>query len=64
MLLRRRDDSYRSGHPTPADTLLVIEASNPTIGSGRRDELPTYAGYSISEVWLPDSNSPRIEART
>ena len=61
MLLRRREGSYRSRHPEPADVLLVVEVSDTTIRSDRRVKLPYYANNGILEAWLFDINGDAIE---
>ena len=43
MLLRRRDDFYRSGHPAPTDVLLLIEVSDSSLSFDRNEKLPRYA---------------------
>ena len=53
-LVRRRADFYRSGHPTPADVLLVIEVADTSLETDQRIKLPTYARASLPEVWLLD----------
>ena len=52
MLLRRRDDFYRSGHPAPADVLLLIEVSDSSLSFDRNQKLPRYAPAGIPEVWI------------
>jgi Uma2 family endonuclease len=54
MLLRRRPDSYRRGHPRPADVLLIVEVGATSAGLDRRVKLPLYARFGILEVWLVD----------
>lgn len=51
-LLRRRDDYYGDGHPTPADALLVVEVADTTVIKDRTVKLPLYARVSIAEAWL------------
>ncbi|MCI0345673.1 MAG: Uma2 family endonuclease [Chloroflexi bacterium] len=53
-LLRRRDDFYRTAHPTPADVLLFVEVADSLLAEDRRTKLPLYARYAIREVWLVD----------
>jgi Uma2 family endonuclease len=61
MLLRRREGSYRSRHPEPADVLLIVEVSDTTIRSDRRVKLPYYANNGIPETWLIDINGEAVE---
>jgi len=53
-LLRPRADFYRTAHPTPADTLLAIEVSHPTLAYDRDVKAPLYARHGIAELWLFD----------
>jgi len=53
-VLKPRSDAYRSAHPRPADTLLVIEVADTSLESDREVKLPLYAGAGIPEVWLVD----------
>lgn len=62
MLLRWRDDFYDSGHPGPADVLLVIEVSDSTLSYDRNEKLPRYARAGIPEVWIANRPNRRIEA--
>ena len=54
LALKRRDDDYARSHPTPADTLLVIEVSDSTraFDLGRKAEL--YARFGVAEYWVVD----------
>jgi len=61
MLLRYKDDFYRSGHPQPSDVLLLIEVADTTIDSDRELKIPLYAEDGIIEVWLIDINNACIE---
>jgi Uma2 family endonuclease len=53
-LVSRRADDYESGHPTPADVLLVIEVSDTTPAFDRNVKASLYAGAGIAEYWLVD----------
>jgi Uma2 family endonuclease len=56
-LLRPRADFYRTAHPMPADTFLVVEVADTTLQTDRTTKLPLYAKDGIPEVWivnLPD----------
>jgi Uma2 family endonuclease len=61
MILRYKEDFYRSGHPQPSDVLLLIEVADSTIESDRELKIPLYAEDGITEVWLVDINSACIE---
>ena len=62
MLLRRREDFYRSGHPAPADVLLLIEVSDSTLSFYRNQKLPRYARAGIPEVWIVNRPDRCIES--
>ena len=60
-VVRRRSDYYRQAHPTPADTLLVIEVADSSIDYDRDVKVPLYARTGIPEVWLCDLPRERVE---
>ena len=62
MLLRRRDDFYRSGHPAPPDVLLLIEVSDSSLSFDYNQKLPRYAAAGIPEVWIVNRPDRRIES--
>ncbi|MEA3642621.1 MAG: Uma2 family endonuclease [Lamprobacter sp.] len=61
MLLRPRDDFYASAHPTPTDTLLVIEICDSSLRYDREVKVPLYAAHGVPEVWLVDLQHRRLE---
>ena len=56
VLLRPRSDFYASGHPGPADILLVIEVAESSIEYDRDVKAPLYARSTVHEYWLVDLN--------
>jgi Uma2 family endonuclease len=60
-LLAPRADTYRTAHPRPEDTLLVIEVADTSLEFDRDVKVPLYAGAGIPEAWLVDLNAGRIE---
>lgn len=54
LLVRPRDDHYRSAHPQPEDVLLLIEVAETSRDYDRQIKLPLYARAEIPEVWLAD----------
>ncbi|HVC33433.1 MAG TPA: Uma2 family endonuclease [Chloroflexota bacterium] len=62
MLLRRKPDFYRSGHPRPEDVLLLVEVADSTLAYDREVKLPLYARFGIPEVWLLDVENDAIVA--
>jgi Uma2 family endonuclease len=53
-LLRYGDDYSAGAHPGPADTLLVIEVADTSLGHDRHTKLPPYARFQVPEVWIVD----------
>lgn len=51
-VVRYRADGYQTGHPGPADTLLVIEVADTSVESDRQRKIPLYARAGIPEAWL------------
>ncbi|BBC23540.1 hypothetical protein ABRG53_1283 [Pseudanabaena sp. ABRG5-3] len=62
MVLNYKEDFYRSGHPQPADVLLLIEVADSTVDSDRQLKIPLYAEDAIVEVWLVDINCRSLSA--
>jgi len=54
LLLKHREDYYASKHPSPEDTLLLLEVSDTTLGFDLNVKLPIYAATGIPEVWIAD----------
>ena len=59
-VLRRRPDFYKSGHPRPRDTLLVVEVADTSLLFDRDDKIPLCARHGIPEVWLVDLKAKRL----
>ncbi|HUI60699.1 MAG TPA: Uma2 family endonuclease, partial [Steroidobacteraceae bacterium] len=59
-LLKPRIDYYKTSHPGPLDTLLIVEVSDSTLGFDRDVKLPLYAMHGIPEVWIVDVNARRL----
>jgi Uma2 family endonuclease len=60
-VLRPAADFYASAHPTPEETLLVIEVSHTTLRLDREVKLPLYAAAGIKEYWIVNLEADRIE---
>ena len=60
-LLKRRDDFYSSGHPTPDDVLLVVEVADSSVQYDRVIKMPLYARSGIPEAWLVDVARDLVE---
>lgn len=51
-ILRNREDDYVNAHPSPADTLLLIEIADSTLSDAQKVKLPLYAEAGISDYWI------------
>ncbi len=60
-LVKRREDNYFTAHPSPDDTLLLIEVSDTTLAYDTEIKLPRYAAVGIPEVWIANLVDNRIE---
>ena len=47
-------------HPTPAETFLVIEVADASLGYDQLSKIPVYAVAGIKEVWIVDLIRNRI----
>jgi Uma2 family endonuclease len=61
VLVRPRADFYATGKPGPDDVLLLIEVMDTSAETDRSVKLPLYARAGISEVWLLDLATARVE---
>ncbi|MFZ1431025.1 MAG: Uma2 family endonuclease [Geminicoccaceae bacterium] len=61
MLLRPRADGYRTGHPTAADVLLLVEVADSSLAYDRGPKLALYARHGVAEVWIVDLAGRSIE---
>jgi Uma2 family endonuclease len=50
----RRDDYYRSAHPTAEDVLLVIEIAESSLTYDQKTKSRLYAKAGIQEYWIVD----------
>jgi Uma2 family endonuclease len=60
-VLRPQAGFYASGHPHPADALLVIEVADTTGRWDRTVKRPLYAAAGIAEVWIVDLVAKVVE---
>lgn len=51
-ILQNRDDNYLSGHPQPADVLLVMEVSDSSLNYDQDVKIPLYAKAGIADYWI------------
>ena len=56
-----RAEAIRSGVPTPADVLLVIEVADSTLRMDRGRKLVRYAHAGIPEYWIVNLRTDQIE---
>ncbi|CAN5652444.1 Uma2 family endonuclease [soil metagenome] len=63
-ILKYRADFYAEAHPSPADTLLVVEVSDSSASLDREVKLGLYAEAGIPEVWLVDLKADAVERHT
>src|SRR5581483_8823648 len=61
VVVQRRADRYRSGHPTARDVLLVIEVSDSTLATDREVKGPLYAQAGIAEYWIVNLVDGQVE---
>lgn len=56
-----RKDRYKHNHPSPAETLLVIEVSDSTLKYDRKIKKKLYAKATIPEYWIINIPDNQIE---
>ena len=61
VLLRLREDFYRTGKARPEDVLLLVEVAASSLDYDRTTKLPRYAAAGIPEVWIVNLVEERIE---
>lgn len=61
VLLKPRPDFYVTGHPGPADVILLVEIGDSSVGYDRDVKLPLYARAGVREVWIIDLAATRVE---
>ena len=47
-----KPQSYRQGHPTPADVYLVIEFANSSLAKDTEEKRRAYAAAGIADYWV------------
>ena len=52
-----RADFYTTGHPGPADVLLVVEVADSSLAYDLGVKVPLYARHGIPEVWVIDATT-------
>lgn len=56
-------EDYAEAHPTPADTVLVVEISDTTLERDQGSKSSLYASAGIAEYWIVDVAARRLEVR-
>ncbi len=51
-IVQNRDDDYAAAHPTPEETLLVMEVADSSLEYDRTVKLSLYAEARIQDYWL------------
>ncbi|MDJ0735938.1 MAG: Uma2 family endonuclease [Nostocaceae cyanobacterium] len=51
-IVKNTDDDYLSGHPQPADVLLVIEVADWSLDYDQDVKIPLYAEAGICDYWI------------
>lgn len=60
-IVQNREDDYAMAHPTPAETLWVIEVADSSLDYDREVKVPLYAEAQISDYWLFNLPSRYLE---
>ncbi len=60
-VLKRRADFYSGGHPTPTETLLLVEVAKSSLAYDRLKKAPAYARRGVRELWIVDLETRTIE---
>ena len=60
-VLKFREDFYRTSHPTPEDTLFIIEVADSSLEKDRKVKLPLYASAGIPEAWIVNLPTGQLE---
>jgi Uma2 family endonuclease len=63
-LVVARPRSYRQGHPTAGEVLVLVEVADSSLDYDRDVKLPLYAAAGIPEVFVVDAIHDRVERHT
>jgi len=61
-LLERRGDFYRTAHPGPPETYLIIEVSESSLRLDQMVKVPLFAHFEVPEMWIVDLVHERLHA--
>ena len=60
VLIKRREDFYKSRYVKAEDIFLIIEVSDSSFRYDSEIKIPSYAKFNIPEVWIIDVNTQRL----
>ena len=63
-ILKARDDYYKTAHPEPGDTLLVIKVADSSLAYDLNEKAPRYAKSMIPELWVVDLEAEVVRVFT
>lgn len=63
-IVKARADSYTKAHPTPADTLLLIEVSQSSLKYDLERKAGIFAKAGVPEYWVLDLKARRLHVFT
>ena len=63
-IIKARGDYYKTAHPGPGDTLLVIEAADSSLAYDLYEKAPLYAKSMIPELWVVDLEAKVVRVFT
>jgi Uma2 family endonuclease len=61
MILKFREDFYKSRHPNANDVLLLIEVADSSLAYDQNQKLRLYALHGVAEYWLLNLNDSCLE---
>ena len=63
-VVRARADFYATGHPRPADILVIVEVSDSSLRHDEDVKAPLYARHGVRELWVFDLEHHQVTRRT
>jgi Uma2 family endonuclease len=61
VLLRPQKNFYRTAHPGPEHTFLVVEVANTSLRHDRGRKLPLYAKTGVRDVWIVNRQADAVD---
>jgi Uma2 family endonuclease len=61
MLVKHREDYYKTRHPGSEDVYLLVEVADKSLDFDREEKLPAYGRAGIAEVWIVNLNDATME---